>query len=98
MDSDETSVIPVKVAVRVRPFDDREKEENAQQSIKYFVQQNQVYIDFYFIIIFFSYWLMNDYLHLILYSIHFHHNNPFMIHVQHHLSINSLKVYSFIYY
>lgn len=43
MDSDETSVIPVKVAVRVRPFDDREKEENAQQSIKYFVQQNQVF-------------------------------------------------------
>ena len=50
---------------------------------------------FYYILFynyFFSYWSLNDYLHSILYSIHFHHNNRFMIHVQHHLSINSLKV------
>ncbi len=44
MDIDKTSVIPVKVAVRVRPFDNREKEENAQQCMEYFVQQNQVYL------------------------------------------------------
>jgi len=41
---DTTSVIPVKVAVRVRPFDEREKEENAQQCLQYYVKQNQVSI------------------------------------------------------
>ena len=44
MDADKASVIPVKVAVRVRPFDNREKEENAKQCMEYFVQQNQVYL------------------------------------------------------
>jgi hypothetical protein len=42
MDTETSSIIPVKVAVRVRPFDNREKEENAQQCLQYFVQQNQV--------------------------------------------------------
>ncbi len=46
MDMDEASVIPVKVAVRVRPFNDQEKEENAKQCIQYFVEQNQVYMIF----------------------------------------------------
>ncbi len=45
---DTTSVIPVKVAVRVRPFDEREKEENAQQCLQYYVKQNQVCCSIYF--------------------------------------------------
>ncbi len=44
-DSSSSSVIPVKVAVRVRPFDAREKDENAQQTLKCFVKQNQVLLN-----------------------------------------------------
>lgn len=49
---DNEAVIPVKVAVRIRPFDDRERVDNAKQCIEYYVQQNQVFDRFLFVYLF----------------------------------------------
>lgn len=35
-------VIPVRVAIRVRPLNSREKAENSQECVQCFVEQNQV--------------------------------------------------------
>jgi hypothetical protein len=40
--TNDTAVIPVKVAVRIRPFDCREKEQNAQQCLQYCLKRNEV--------------------------------------------------------
>jgi hypothetical protein len=45
MDCDVILSIPVQVAVRVRPFDERERDQNAHPCMEYFVQQNQLLIN-----------------------------------------------------